>query len=62
MRARGQYPDEVQRILVHAQERIEALADDVASAQAGAQEPTVRDRLVGAVTAGELRRTERIAA
>ena len=62
LRARGQYPDEVQRMLVDAQERIEVLARDVASAQAAAQEPTVRDRLVGVVTAGALRRTERVAA
>ena len=49
-------------MLVDAQERIEALARDVASAQAGAQEPTVRDRLVGVVTAGALRRIDRVAA
>ena len=62
LRARGQYPEEVRTVLVDAQERIEALARDVASAQAGAQEPTVRDRLVGVVTAGALRRTELVRA
>lgn len=62
LRHRGQYPDEIQRVLVDAQERIEALARDVASAQAGAQEPTIRDRLVGVVTAGDLRRADRVAA
>lgn len=62
LRHRGQYPDEVQRVLVDAQARIEALARDVASAQAGAQEPTIRDRLVGVVTAGDLRRAHRVAA
>ncbi|HEV7805418.1 MAG TPA: hypothetical protein VGO80_06355 [Solirubrobacteraceae bacterium] len=62
LRARGQYPEEIRAVLVDVQERIEALAFAVACAQAGAQEPTVRDRLVGVVTAGALRRVERVAA
>ena len=62
LRARGQYPDEVQRLLVDAHEHIEALACEVARAQAGAQEPTVRDRLIDVVTAGALRRTNSVAA
>lgn len=62
LRYRDQYHDEIQEVLVEAQRQIEELALKVASAQAGAQEPTIRDRLVGVVTAGDLRRAHRVAA